>query len=385
MKIRTFVFALAVCLAIPAVYSFAEDQTPVAQPYQPAPAATSVQGAVTEQQPSGDNKYIRKKSYEYDRAAREKSKKESEAFEKKLKAERRAAEKLAKDKKKAENEEAKKYSEQQKRLVMKKPINQPSNKIAKYIGDAREYFATGELAKAQASIIKALNLDLNNKEAILLKNRMDAVAARMVDVKKDFSEQCYYKGEYLYKSGNILGALHMMQMSLKLNPQSDKAKALLKAINDVNELAVRSMGKEDGIKFRSAVKAFVKEDYSKAVKLFRQLQPYYPEATDFLVAALSYSVDENNNARSKDYVREATENIRHERYGKAQENLYLALEMNRENINAMVLYEQVRPDTDTLSMGATGTYHKAQFPADLNIEPSQQNPDQNSAVAPAVR
>jgi len=272
---------------------------------------------------------------------------------------------------------------------MKKPINLPSNKIGKYLSDAREYFATGELAKAQVSINRTLNLDLNNKEAILLKNRIEAVAARMVDVKKDFSEQCYYKGEYLYKSGNILGALHLMQMSLKLNPQSEKAKELLKTINDVNEQTARSMGKDDGKKFRSAIKAFIKEDYSKAVKIFRELQAYYPEATDFLVAALSYSVDENNNVRSREYVREAAENIRHERYGKAQENLYLALEMNRENINAMVLYEQVRPDTDTLSMGATGTYHKAQFPADLNVEPQNQaqspNPSQDQNTATVTR
>jgi len=132
------------------------------------------------------------------------------------------------------------------------------------------------------------------------------------------------------------------------------------------------MGKDDGKKLGNAINSFVKEDYSKSTKIFRKLQAYYPEVTDFLAVALSHEGDESNKARSMEYVSEAADNIKHERYSKAQENLYLALEMDRENIDAMVLYEQVRPELDMFSSVVTGAYHSGQTPTEFNIE---QNPN----------
>lgn len=413
MNLRTFLFAFAVCFTAVSVKSFADEQSAAPAPAQAAPVVTGnseptpVQGAVTEQksaaQAPSDNRFIRKKSYEFDRSSQDKSNKESQKLEaKRMKAELKAAEKLAKEKKEAEKREAKRLKVEQdaarkltrqkvdtkkgearrsgpdqKKGAIIRPANQGASKIGRYLADAKEYYAIGELTKAEASIKKARNLDLNNNEAIIWNNKIVTLITRMADVKKDYSEQCYYKGDYFFKSGNILDALHLMGISLRLNPQSEKAKTLLNSINELNEKIISHMGKNDGRKLRNAISAFAREDYYKSVKIFRELQAYYPEATDFLASALTHEIDDDNKIRSMDYVNEAADNIRHERYNKAQENLYLALEMDRENINAMVLYEQVRPEADMFSMGATGTYHQTQTPAEFNIDQNQEQQIQN--------
>ena len=55
---------------------------------------------------------------------------------------------------------------------------------------------------------------------------------KMIEAKLDYSEQCYYKGAFYHKSGNMLDALLFMEKSIKVNSQSEKAKALRAIIKE---------------------------------------------------------------------------------------------------------------------------------------------------------
>ena len=136
------------------------------------------------------------------------------------------------------------------------------------------------------------------------------------------------------------------------------------------------MGRADGKKLEDAINSFVRGNYHKSVKIFRKLQPYYPEVSVFLGVALSHESDKSNNKRSKEYVKMATKNIRNERYNRAQEDLYLALEMDRENVDAVILNEQVKLELSMSSIEGKGfTSWTAQIPSDPSIEkaPSVEN------------
>ena len=251
----------------------------------------------------------------------------------------------------------------------KKSDSIKKGKAYRYISDAKASYVHSDIKESEQIINEALKVDPENKDAVAIRNKIVVLKAKMLEVRKDFSEQCYYRGAFYFKSGDIFDALLYMEKALKLNPQSEKAKILRQNIMELNDAIVGNMGKADGKKYRSALHSFARENFAKAAKTLRYLQPYYPEVTNFLGIAETHTADKNNRKRSAAYVREAIKHMRYQRYSKAQEDLFIALEMDRENIDALVIFEQVKLELALLKSNEdVMTASPMTLPSEFNIE-----------------
>jgi len=193
------------------------------------------------------------------------------------------------------------------------------------------------------------------------KKKILLVRDKMADTRRDISEQYYYEGAFYLEKGNPLDSLLLITKAVKLNPQSDKAKTLLTTIQEMNRNMIASMGKKDGKTLEKAINCFVNEDFEKSSKLFRKLQFYYPDTANFLSFALVHCSDKANARRAQEYVDMAVDDIRHERYIKAKEDLFMALEMERGNMDAKVIFEQVKIELNL----------SAQSPSDIFNTPAK--------------
>jgi hypothetical protein len=134
----------------------------------------------------------------------------------------------------------------------------------------------------------------------------------------------------------------------------------------MNRNMIASMGKKDGKTLEKAINCFVNGDFENSVKLFRKLQSYYPDTENFLGFTLSHCADKANVKRSQQYVDMAVDDIRHERYIKAKEDLFMALEMDRGNMDAKVIFEQVKIELNLSSQSPSDIFNTpAQVPEQL--------------------
>ena len=225
---------------------------------------------------------------------------------------------------------------------LSKPVKKTKGKADRYIEDSRESYVEGDIKDAEKSINLALGLDPKNREAQNYKNKIMVIKEKMIEAKRDFSEQCFFKGANYFKAGDTLDAQLFMYKALKLNPQMEKAKNMFVSIQEMNQDIVKSMGKKDGKKFKKAINFFLNEDFEASAEVFRELQAGYPEMANFMGYAIAHTSDSGNKKRSAEYVKIARKDVRNERYRKAQEDLFSALEMDRENMEAQVILEQVK-------------------------------------------
>ncbi len=226
--------------------------------------------------------------------------------------------------------------------TLKKPPKRVKSKADRYIEDSKASYVEGDIKGAEKKINLALGLEPMNSEAQNFRNKITLIKEKMVEAKRDFSEQCYFKGANYFKDGDTLDALLLMYKALKLNPNLGKAKNLFVNIQNMNQDIIKSMGKKDGKKFKKAINYFLNEDFESSAEVFRALQPGYAEMANFLGYAIAHTSDPGNKQRSEDYVKMAIKDVRNERYRKAQEDLFSALEMDRENMDAQVILEQVK-------------------------------------------
>ncbi len=109
--------------------------------------------------------------------------------------------------------------------------------------------------------------------------------------------------------------------------------------------------------------------------MLRKLQEGWPEVNDLLSVTVIHLADERNASRSNEYYREAIKNMKRERYKKAQEQLYLALEMSRNNFDARVALEQANYELGVPSpvFDAKATLEQANYgtgvPSPVPVQP----------------
>ncbi|MBN1822743.1 MAG: hypothetical protein JW803_00330 [Endomicrobiales bacterium] len=207
--------------------------------------------------------------------------------------------------------------------------------------EANEAYVRGRMQEAAAAVDELLKADPQNAKAMSLKNKITYVDSRMGVARRDVAERLYYRAESFYRQDNMLDALLYVKRSLKLDPQSEKAKTLLNSVMVERSTLLNSLKGADRNRVNAAIEDFSNENFSAAAKTFRELQPYYAWLDNFLAIATYHEVDKSDRKRSMKLLNVAVGNIKMERYRKAQEQLMLALEADRTNAEASALMELV--------------------------------------------
>jgi len=303
----------------------------------PAPAPQFTAPAENKSTPASDNKLFRKKRSDRKKQPAEETKKDVSTVQP---AEQAPSVPAPKKQAKQPKERA---------AAIKKPVTRIKGKADRYIAEAKEYYVEGELEDSEKNINLALQLEPQNAEALRFKNKITVIKEKMFEAKRDFSEQCYFKGAYFFKKSDPLDALLLIDKAVKLNPQSEKARALYAEIQEANQNLIKSMGKKDGKTLRKAIDYFMRGDFEKSVESFRKLQAVYSDIANYTGYANAHTSDERNRKRSEEYVQQAVKDVRNERYKKAQEDLFQALEMDRDNMDAQVILEQVKIELNLMS------------------------------------
>jgi tetratricopeptide (TPR) repeat protein len=212
---------------------------------------------------------------------------------------------------------------------------------AEYYEEARSLYLSADLESAEAIADQYLAVDPSNAPMSDLKGRITVIKERAANVKKSVAEEYYYNAKYFFQRENILEALYWIEKSVNLNGKSDKAAMLYIDITEAKERTVKHINECDRDKFARGIKQFLNGKFESSIDIFRDLQPYYTEASEFLNSAKVHLADEKNANRSNEYYEQAVEDMGKERFKSAQEDLLLAVQMYKENLTARYTLEQV--------------------------------------------
>jgi uncharacterized protein YdhG (YjbR/CyaY superfamily) len=260
---------------------------------------------------------------------------------------------LPQDKKsRAETDKAELNKQDDERMLQKE--RRAAAKAEKILKAAMRYYRTCDLPAAEESIDRCLAVAPGNQAAVTLKSKITNIREKTEEMRIDLAEQCYYRAEGYKREGNILDAMLLAQKAFQLNPRLEKARVLSRTLSESHEEIVKSLQGGDKERFREAVAAFLEEDFSNAAAIVRRLQRYYPQLTDMLAVAEIHSGDKANSQRSRTYYASALDNIYKERYIKAQEDLYLALEMDKNNLDVKQKLLLVNQELGTQRTSAVG-------------------------------
>lgn len=207
--------------------------------------------------------------------------------------------------------------------------------------DALEFYAIGDLSEAEETVNELLKIDASYQQAWDLKNKLTKISERIADAREAIAEEYHVAAEYYYKKENYLDASLWVKRSLAMRPTADKTIALQQRINDALQVVLGRINVVERRRLMRGVEYFLSEDFERSVIVFRDLQKSFPEVNELLSVAITHLADGRNVLRSTEYYDQAVDDLRRERFKKAQENLYLALEMNRNNLNARYMLEQV--------------------------------------------
>lgn len=207
--------------------------------------------------------------------------------------------------------------------------------------DAQDFYAVGDLAEAEETVNELLKIDASYQQAWDLKNKLTKISERISDARESIAEEYHIAAEYYYKKENYLDALLWVNRSIAIRPNADKTIALKQRINDALQVMLNRINAVERRRLVRGMDYFIAEDFDRAVVVFRDLQKSFPEVNELLSVAITHLSDTRNVQRSTEYYDAALKDLRKERYKKAQESLYLALEMNRNNLPARYMLEQV--------------------------------------------
>lgn len=206
---------------------------------------------------------------------------------------------------------------------------------------AKDYYAAGKLGEAEKAADVVLNADPAHEGALTLKRKIARVRERIAVARANLANEYLYNAGVFYKKRQVLDALIEVKLALELDPGSREAKALYLDICQFNQNIIDRSNPGDRSALRKALAYYIDGKYSRAAAAFRKIQGKVEEVDNYLPAAETHSYDAENRKRSDVYFVAAIEDMRRERYQPAQDNLYLALEQDRNNMDARLMLEQV--------------------------------------------
>jgi tetratricopeptide (TPR) repeat protein len=220
-------------------------------------------------------------------------------------------------------------------------IQSSSRRNEKYLARAREFYAVGKLNDAEELTDLLLQQDPTDRAARDFKARIAKARERISYAKLNMANEYYWSASNHYRQGQLIESLFDVKRALELNPNLNEAKTLYQDISRIDQKIIDRINENDRETFTKAMVSFKEGDFSKAIRVFRKLQGKVPEVDYYMPFALAHMMDDDNRMRSDSYYVEAINDIRAGRYKNAQDELYMALEMDRNNFDARLLLEQV--------------------------------------------
>ncbi len=207
----------------------------------------------------------------------------------------------------------------------------------RYLYKARKAFSIGNLQAADVYVGKSLRTYKDNKPAQLFKQKVDAVKQQMEQERLSMAREYYIDAKHLYRKGLVLDSMLQNKKSLLLEPASKDAQRLNEDIVTSLRKMTESINEDYRKKFRKAVQYFIDGNIDKSERYFRMLENQTSTADYLLPIVISHRSDKVNQERSNDYYEQAIDQLNETRYSKAKDALSIALQMDKDNIDARLL------------------------------------------------
>jgi hypothetical protein len=253
-----------------------------------------------------------------------------------------AVEPARNDKKKTGTEKAVKPVAKPTEVRRREPVTETRRpRPDRYLARAQEFYMTGKFPEAVIMVKRSLKANPMNEAALAFQKKIDRVQEKMAYARVNMVNEYYCSAEYLFRKGFVLDARLEINKALAIDPSAKDALLLSDEINRVNAKMLEKVSPKYRAKFEKAIRRFVEGDIEMASKILRKLQNDTAEAEYFLPVILAHLSDNSNRARSDEYYSEALRQVNKGRYHKAHDNLYLAIAMDKNNLDARLLQVQI--------------------------------------------
>ncbi|MFC2062320.1 tetratricopeptide repeat protein, partial [Elusimicrobiota bacterium] len=217
-----------------------------------------------------------------------------------------------------------------------------SKKIAAILLEkAKKMYIKRMLDETDAILDEILEIDEGNKEATKFKEKVQDIKEIRVETHRKLVETVYESALSYYNNNNMIGAVQEAYKVLKYNPKHQRAYAMYKDAYERLQDIVKTANEKDKKAFREAVQCYLEGKYDKAATMFRNMK-LQNSKIDILLGQSVTNLSLVDNQKSADkYFKKAIESREKRRYVTAREYLLSALMLNKYNLEARILLEEV--------------------------------------------
>jgi len=205
---------------------------------------------------------------------------------------------------------------------------------------AREYYIAGKLDKAELILNGILLSNTDNVEALELKNKILIVKEKFFVFKRDAAEDYMIESERSLRDGNFYEGLLYYKRAVDLMPEIYDQQRYNTMVGELNAQSLKYRA-SDRKRFLQSVESFQDGDFRKARDLLYALSDKYEHLKAYKGLMDYFQVEYSNNARIKEYYKEALSDFKQGRYESAKIQLDFATAMNAKNPNVALLSEQI--------------------------------------------
>jgi len=223
-----------------------------------------------------------------------------------------------------------------------KPPESPEEKeVRKLLEEAEKKYLDREIFEAEEEINRVLEIQPENKAALNLKEKIKKIKQARIETRRKLVEQIFENAESYFNGGNMIGALQESDRVLKLNPKHQEAYKLYNKSYDNLKKVISYASDKDKASFKKAIKYHLNQDYGKAVNIFRKIGLGKNEIEYLLAQARVMNIFKKNKTRAEKYYKKAVKDYKKRRFIKAKENILNSLFIDKYNLEALVLLEEI--------------------------------------------
>ncbi|HLD29675.1 MAG TPA: hypothetical protein VJC03_04990, partial [bacterium] len=193
------------------------------------------------------------------------------------------------------------------------------------------------IAESQVEVV--LKIYPASEEALALKEKLARVKELRIEVRNRLLADLQRRAQDLFEYGNYLECLSTAHRAMEIDPSYQEANKLFQTAYAEVRKIVKS--REDIKELERGMDYYLNGNFAAAVRIFRRMQPFIPEIERLLSQTILRLSDQTNMKRSEKYFRIALRAGKKGRHKTAKVNLFLSLELDKDNLQARQMMAEV--------------------------------------------
>jgi len=216
-----------------------------------------------------------------------------------------------------------------------------TNMIGKLLKDAEDAYIHRDYDSSEQIVGVVLKEDPQNRTAIKMQRKIQQIRKLQIEVHKDMADELYEVAKAYFDAGNYIGAMEEANSVLNLNSKYQKALDLFNRAQEKLNSIMTGSNEKDRRRFHNAVNYYMEGKFAAAARNFKKLSLLIPEVRLLLNQATLKDAERKNAKRAQKYYKEGLKARYNKRLHKSQEQLKLALFLNKYDLAANILLKEV--------------------------------------------